>query len=153
MTAVLDTDLEQIATAIWGTLFDLPLEPTDVTSSEGGSMVTSVIHIDGAWHGAVLLRCPMALAVVLTTAMFLSEGQPDHDDVRDALGELANMVAGNVKALLPEPCGISLPAVALGPDYELSVVGASPVATASFTYADHPLVITLLHGGPEGSRV
>jgi hypothetical protein len=31
--------------------------------------------------------------------------------VRDVAGEVANMIGGNLKALLPEPCRLSLPKV------------------------------------------
>lgn len=149
MTAVEQQDLEAIATTIWDTLFDFPLERSDASRPGGESTVTSVVHIDGAWHGAVLLQCAMALAATVTSAMFQTGAEPRTDDVADALGELANMIAGNVKALLPEPCGISLPAVAFGMDYQLNVVGTAPVASAAFTCAGHSLVITLLHRSAE----
>ena len=150
MTTVVDSDLEDITRTIWDTLFDLPLETANDVGCDGPLTVTSVIHIHGAWRGAVMLRCPMTLAVTLTSAMFQTGVDPGPDDVRDALGELANMAAGNVKALLPETCGISLPAVAFGADYELSVVGTVPTATAAFTCGGHPLVVTLLHRSPGG---
>ena len=35
-------------------------------------------------------------------------------DIADALGELANIIGGNVKSLLPEPCALSLPHVLVG---------------------------------------
>ena len=34
--------------------------------------------------------------------------------MRDAVGELANMVGGNIKALMPGSCQLSLPTVAEG---------------------------------------
>lgn len=148
---VVDNDLDQIARTIWGTLFEIPLEAGQAASLDPHPTVTSVVHIDGAWQGAVVLRCPMALAATLTAAMFQADVEPEADDIRDALGELANMVAGNVKALLPEPCGISLPAVAFGLDYQLQVVGTSPVARAEFSSQGHPLVVTLLERSREGS--
>lgn len=137
---------------IWATLFDLPLEPATAHELGGGPTVTSFVHIDGAWLGVVMLQCPMALAVTLTSLMFDGGRRPDggppaevpEADVRDALGEIANMVAGNVKALLPEPCHISLPAVALGSDDTVSVPGTTAVTSVPFTCDGHRLVITLL---------
>ena len=38
------------------------------------------------------------------------------DDIRDALSELANIIAGNVKALLPAPSHLSLPTYLGGRD-------------------------------------
>jgi len=149
---VVDSDLEMVTRTIWETLFALPLERSgDESRQAGDATVTSIVHIDGAWQGAVMLRCPMTLAVVLTSAMFQAGADPGTDDVRDALGELANMAAGNLKALLPEPCGISLPTVAFGLDYQMSVVGTVTIATASFTCEGHPLVVMLLHQRSEVS--
>jgi chemotaxis protein CheX len=137
-------DIEGITRTIWATLFDLPLELGDAGEPGAESSVTSCVQIDGDWHGALVLKCPMALAQTLTAQMFQTESAPDLDDVRDALGELANMVGGNVKALLPAPSQISLPAVAMGSDYQLSVVGTSEVASISFSCDGHPLLVTLL---------
>ena len=40
----------------------------------------------------------------------------DEEDVADALGELANVVGGNVKAVLPGPSVLGLPEVGTAPN-------------------------------------
>jgi chemotaxis protein CheX len=151
--ATIGADIEGITRTIWATLFDLPLETGGGRELGSESSVTSCVQIDGEWHGALVLKCPMPLALTLTAQMFQAESTPELDDVRDALGELANMLGGNVKALLPAPSQISLPAVAVGSDYELSVVGTSEVACVSFTCGGQPLLVTLLHrAGPADTR-
>jgi chemotaxis protein CheX len=140
----ISADIESITRTIWSTLFDLPLEPGHTGTIGQEPSVTSCVQIDGAWHGALVMTCPITLARTLTTQMFQAESAPDLDDVRDALGELANMLGGNVKTLLPAPSQISLPAVAIGSDYQLSVVGTSEVARVSFSCDGQSLVITLL---------
>src|ERR1019366_6717354 len=112
----IDADIEEITGMIWESLFDFPLERVADAPIDGEPVVTGFVSIDGAWNGAIMVRCPIALATTLTTAMFQADNAPGFDDVRDALGELTNMVAGNVKALLPSPRNLSLPAVALGTD-------------------------------------
>ncbi len=67
----------------------------------------------------------------------------------DALGELTNVFAGNIKALLAQPSSISLPTVAFGPSYEIGVVGATVVARVSFVCEGHPLVVTILERDDE----
>jgi chemotaxis protein CheX len=143
-------DIEDITRTIWATIFDLPLEPGDQHELGPESSVTSCVQIDGEWHGALVLKCPMSLAETLTQQMFQAESRSDIGvaEVRDALGELANMLGGNVKALLPGPSQISLPAVAVGSDYELSVVGTSEMARISFRCDGEPLLITLLRRSP-----
>jgi chemotaxis protein CheX len=140
----ISADIESITKSIWATLFDLSLELGHSGGIGPEPSVTSCVQIDGAWHGALVMTCPMPLARTLTAQMFQAESTPDLDEVRDALGELANMLGGNVKALLPAPSQISLPAVAIGSDYQLSVVGTSQVARVSFSCDGQSLVITLL---------
>lgn len=138
------TDIEGITRMIWSTLFDLSLELGHSGEISAGSSVTSCVQIDGAWRGALVMTCPIALAQTLTAQMFHAQSTPDLDDVRDALGELANMLGGNIKALLPAPSQISLPAVAIGSNYELSVVGTGEVAGVAFSCDSQPLLVSLL---------
>jgi chemotaxis protein CheX len=149
----ISADIEGITRMIWATLFDLPLELGDALEFVPKSSVTSCVQIDGGWDGALVVKCPLALAQTLTAQMFEVESTPDLNDVRDALGELANMLGGNVKALLPAPSQISLPAVAVGSDYELSVVGTNEVASVSFNCDGQPLLVTLLQRFGNGDVV
>ena len=148
-------DIEDITRTIWATLFELPLEPgrRGVT---GPGIDRDELRPDrrGVARCASCCRCPLALARTLTAQMFQADRQPDLDEVRDALGELANMLGGNVKALLPAPSRISLPAVAVGSDYELSVVGTSEVATRCPSPATaNRCVVTLLQRSPRADAV
>src|SRR4051794_2867879 len=139
-----ESDIEDIMTTIWSTLVDVPIEPGGESGASDDSTVTGIVHIDGAWHGAVVVRCPLALAALVTTSMFQCDDEPTVDEIRDALGELTNMVAGNVKALLPAPSAISLPTVAFGKQYEISVVGTRRVANVAFTSKSYPLVVSVV---------
>ena len=96
-----------------------------------------------------MIECSEALGSLLTAAMLQTEGIPDAVDMTDALGELTNVFAGNIKALLAQPSSISLPAVAFGPSYEIGVVGATVVARVTFVCEGHPLVVTLLQRADE----
>lgn len=136
--------IEDIVKMIWSTLLDVPIEKGGAPGPSDASTVTCVVSVDGAWHGAILLRCPLALATLVTTAMLQGDDEPTFDEVSDALGELTNMVAGNVKALLPQPSAISLPTVALGSHYEISVVGARTVATVALVSESYPLVVSIV---------
>ena len=59
------------------------------------------------------------------------------------VGELTNIVAGDVKALLPHPSALSLPTVAFGSDYEIAVVGTRQIASVTFTSETYPLVVSV----------
>jgi chemotaxis protein CheX len=85
--------------------------------------------------------------------MFQGESTPTLDEVRDALGELTNVIGGNVKALFPGPSRISLPTVAVGSDYEVGVVDTTAVTSVSFTCDGHPMLVTLFQGAVDAGAV
>jgi hypothetical protein len=66
------------------------------------------------------------------------------DQVRDAIGELANMSAGSVKPLLPPPCQLSLPTVADGTDYNFTVPHGEVVLKSTFECEGELMTITIL---------
>ena len=60
----------------------------------------------------MVVRCSAAAARNAAAALLGVElDDVTTEDVTDALGELANIIGGNVKSLLPEPCALSLPHV------------------------------------------
>jgi chemotaxis protein CheX len=142
----LRSDITEIARNIWETLFSLPLDQPDADGvlPRDIPQVTGCVQIDGAWNGAVLFQCPDELANKLAAELFRPVTTASPEEVRDAIGELTNMFAGNIKALLPEPSRISLPAVALGADYDLQVIGTRVVAAVAFECGGFSLLVTLL---------
>jgi chemotaxis protein CheX len=78
---------------------------------------SSWVEIVGPWTGSVVLTCGRQTALALTRAL-LREHAPEvleEEDVDDALGELANVVGGNVKAVLPGPSVLGLPETGIAP--------------------------------------
>ena len=72
------------------------------------------------------------------------EGELGDEDLRDALGELTNMVGGNIKTLLPGSEFISLPTVIEGSDYGVARLDSDIVARAQATSEGLPLQVVLL---------
>jgi chemotaxis protein CheX len=145
----LESDVESIAYAIWESLMGLPIDVGGAGGLAKASEVTCLVHLHGAFRGAVMIECSEALGSLLTAAMLQTEGTPDAAEMTDALCELTNVFAGNIKALLAQPSSISLPTVAIGPEYGIDVVGATVVARVSFVCEGHPLVVTILQSSDE----
>ncbi|MBC8069835.1 MAG: chemotaxis protein CheX [Deltaproteobacteria bacterium] len=96
-------------------------------------MSSSLVGIAGQWDGAVIVACSPATATELASIMFdVPASEVSTENLEDTLGELANMVGGNVKALLPPPCLLSLPTVVEGRDYRVRVPGATIVRDLNF---------------------
>jgi hypothetical protein len=86
-------------------LVPLPGEPV-------ADPVSSWVDIVGPWNGAVVLTTGRDTAEELTRCLLR---ELDAEDVADALGEIANVVGGNVKAVLPGPSVLGLPEVGSAP--------------------------------------
>ena len=79
--------------------------------------VSSWVHITGPWNGIVVLTCGRSTAEQLSRELLKEHAPPviEDEDIEDALGELANVVGGNVKAVLPGPSALGLPEVGSAP--------------------------------------
>lgn len=137
-------DVQQTTNEIWSGMLQIELNSSDAVPERIGG-IGACVQITGAWEGAVRVDCSTSLAR-LATSRFLgvTPDEVDIDQIRDAMGELANMSAGSVKPLLPPPCQLSLPTVADGSDYNFTVPHGAVLLTSGFEYGGEPLKITLL---------
>lgn len=141
-------DLAETVQLIWST--QLGLEPivhhAEVESDRDSrtDSMTGVVQITGGFGGALHLSCARQLVVAAAVKMF-GQSAPDisAEDLRDALGELTNMTAGNLKSRLPGSNRISLPTVVDGSDYEVTRLDSEVVARAQLMLNQHPIVVTL----------
>lgn len=139
--------IDRIMTEIWSTILGLEVDPVDEAPPIGAGEATMIgcVQVTGDWEGAVTLYCSESLARKATSAMFeIDMHDVVDEEVQDALGELANMTAGNIKSLLPGNCRISLPSVAQGIHYKLTVPGGKIVSQHAYRHTDQPLLVTIL---------
>ena len=66
------------------------------------------------------------------------------NDVYDALGELANMIGGNLKSVLPRGVSLSLPSVVEGANYSVHICGRHRNKKMAFEGTDGPFWVTLV---------
>jgi chemotaxis protein CheX len=92
---------------------------------------TAMVGLAGQLCGVLTLRCSAASAVLMTTKMLGGDAKEDDPAVWDALGEVANMIAGNFKNKLTgmgDTCMLSVPTVITGADYTYhSLADAGPL--------------------------
>ena len=121
---VMDDELTGLTSGVWESFLGLPIAPCAPTAMPAGPVLTTSVSISGGWNGSVSLTLPEPLAVHAAAAMFgMGPDEVATDEVNDAVGELANIIGGNIKGLIEEPCTLSLPVVARGSDYSVSVPG------------------------------
>jgi chemotaxis protein CheX len=113
MTELLASDLRQVVEAVW--TLTLGFEVQDLADSlppQQASGWRGSVRIAGAWRGIVKLSLSEALTRRAAAAMFGAPAESlSREDLADALAEITNMTGGNIKALLPGPSRLSLPAV------------------------------------------
>jgi chemotaxis protein CheX len=137
-------DLECVARDVWTSFLD---EDVGLVAGDQGvadDRVTACVHLSGAFSGSVTVQCSDSAARDAAAVLFaIPVGEVTDGEVVDAIGEIANMVGGNVKSMLPGPSNLSLPAVAQGYRSSLTVAGASVVRQVQLRWRAEPIVVTL----------
>ena len=142
-----EEDVNRIITDIWTSILGFAIEfvPEGILIPKGERSMVGCIQITGDWEGAVTLFCPDALVKKAAASMFgMSEDEVGDEEMQDTLGELTNMTAGNINTLLPQGCRISLPSVAEGIDYKITIPGGRVVCQQAFRCEGAPMLASIL---------
>lgn len=128
-------DVVAIASEVWASYVspDQPLIPMDAGDFPVGW--SALVAVSGAWAGVIIIDLLDTAAWSLTTQMFGDDAA--EADMADAVGELVNMIGGNVKAILNSESNLSLPVVAAGQVWAPS--GADEVVRAELASATGPI--------------
>lgn len=143
--SVYRADLAQIVVSVFETMLNLEIQPPETSWTPAADMFTAAVYFAGEWKGAVLLECTRPQADEFTRRLMPMETPAStDDDVRDAMGELANMLAGNLKSVLPRGIGLSMPSVVEGKDYSLRICGGNLADRMPFSSAMGVFCVTLV---------
>ncbi len=106
-------DQRIIAQQVFATMVDMELTPCDGHSPmDDLNQVAAVLRYTEPCAGAMLIECSPALAFTFASRLMSIDRPSSVDaDVVDAMGEMVNMIGGNLKALMPEQTRISAPQV------------------------------------------
>jgi chemotaxis protein CheX len=95
--------------------------------------ITATVHFVGSWKGAIRIECTPDQTFEYTKRLLGIERPTMVDeDVCDAFGELANMIGGNLKALLPPVVQLSMPSVVRGESYAMRICHAVTACRLAF---------------------
>ena len=104
--------LNEITDKVWQMVLGFRLKPvaTGPSRPEDQDFVLACVTISGTWQGVLTLGCSTTVARRAAATMFgILPQDAAPEEIRDALGELTNMVGGNFKTLLKDDCRLSLP--------------------------------------------
>ena len=113
-------------------------EAPELSTREGTMYdVSGIIGLSGGARGSVVISFPKEVALKIVTAFAGIESKCLDEDFCDAIGELANMVAGNAKKDLEGlNVSISIPSVVLGRDHRIVTERKTPCIAVPFV-CDH----------------
>jgi len=116
MIAIAEHDVVSVARAVWGDMLGLTLDgPDPAAQLPDGPVLRGTVTIRAALDVVVSIEVSEDAGRILAGAMFGADpADLGSDELVDAIGELANMVGGNLKLLVAPPAALTLPAVSDG---------------------------------------
>lgn len=120
LTQHLMHDVKEIFSTMVGLddLLHLPIQIAPVTNFK--DCVSALVGMAGTYNGLVGLHMPSELALIATSSMLGMRVTEIDEDVQDAMGEIANMIAGSFKQHLSDgglDIRLSIPSVVAGKEY------------------------------------
>ena len=116
--------------------------------------MTATIHLAGDWKGALALECGRKAGMRIRGPLSFDETPEMVDDVvRDVLGELANMIGGNLKCVLAGGLRLSMPSVVDGADHNLRVCRAGVRERLVFECAEGVFSVAVLREQRQAVRI
>lgn len=135
----------EITQTVFETMLGTTAHPVAEVIDKVPPALTAAVYYAGDWKGALLLQCSLEQAIDWTSRLMSLPPSPAlNDDVKDGLGELAIVLAGNLKAILPRGVGLSIPSVVEGTDYSLRICRSNPFEMLNFEDSIGPFRITLI---------
>lgn len=134
--------------SVFITMLGLDVSPSEIPRRPAGDLLTSYVRLTGDWNGAVLLECTRQQACRFA-GRILSTDPPDtvDDDVRDVLGELANVIGGNMKCVMAAASRLSMPTVIEGGDDDVRVFRSTARERLMFDSSEGNFWVTVLIAG------
>jgi chemotaxis protein CheX len=141
-----ENDLAEMVEQVWMSYLDpegiSPLIPT--YDENQPSEMHSSVSITGSWTGHVVYASSEAAARRAAAAFLAMEmDEVSEDDLSDVLGELANIVGGNVKAMLPPGALLSLPQVSMAPEATTRYPNAERISGVYGVWEGEPVSVSM----------
>jgi len=110
---------------IFSSMVMMDIVVKEITTKHGAlhDTITGMIGLAGTHKGVLAIHIPYEVAMAITGSFLMMEVTEMNDDVHDAIGEVANMIGGNVKTILSEKgrdIDLSLPSTISGAEYSFS---------------------------------
>ena len=143
----LDASVEEVFRLMLGVNCRRYKGPAEIAEPES---VTAVVGFGGLLSGACVFRSGGTAAKKIAAHMTGMEFGEMDDTVKDGIGEICNMLAGAWKGKVPDlaaNCGLSIPAVITGRDYNLHVQAPEFKLHHTYRFDDASFEVTIICDG------
>jgi chemotaxis protein CheX len=134
------------AKRIFETMIHVPFalgKPTLKKGNEVPHEISGIIGLSGNVTGCVVISLSQQIALQLVSALLGEEVTELDDDCTDAIGEIANMIAGNAKTDFPSNNNaISVPSVVVG-KHKVSYPTGLPIISIPCTTDKGEMIIEI----------
>ena len=110
-------------------------------ASSSGPIATGIISMTGDRRLILVVGMGEGLAILLAKRILQEEIQAWNPNVQDVVGEICNVIAGNLKRHLMPGLKLGLPTVVHGTEYEIGTSRMLPSHLEEFTCEGHLLRI------------
>ncbi len=131
--------IQETTLEIFGTMIMMEVvaeEPLGEPSLLYRNSISGMVGLAGTARGGLAVHVPWGLARAITGSFLGIEVEEINEDVQDAIGELANMLAGNIKSALSgngKDIELSLPSTISGEEYGIHCGDDSEITVVPFT--------------------
>jgi len=136
---------------VFSTMLMVDLESEDVVMQKKvdiQSNITSMIGLGGGLKGLLAVHCPSSVAKEVTSSFLGMDVEAIDDDVKDAIGEIANMVAGNLKisfANIDVSAELAIPTTIVGDSFYVSGIADSTRVVVPFMMGEGRFWVELMY--------
>ena len=141
-----ERDLDRAANEVFTTMMGVRCALSEIGPPSERETISAVIGLAGAMSGCLVLQCGMQAAMSIAGRLIGVESDEMDGIIRDAVGEVANMVAGAWKGFDPtlsSGCLLSTPTVISGTSYELFGQHAPIRIERNYRFADRSVTMTI----------
>ena len=105
--------------------------------------ISGIIGLSGSVSGCVVINLSKEIALQLASALLDEEFTELDDDCTDAIGEIANMIAGNAKTDFPvDNTSISVPSIVVG-KHKMNYPSGIPIVSIPCETSGGKLVVDI----------
>lgn len=147
----LGTEIVTGVKEVFSTMLMMELKDHEVVLEdkvEVESNLTSMIGLGGGIRGVLAIHCPSTVATAITGGFLGMEVDEIDEDVKDAIGEIANMVAGNLKvsyAKINLDIELAIPTSVVGDSFSIGGFAGAKRVTVPLELADQTFLVELMY--------